>query len=130
MQATRYPSCALTQRWQRLRMHVACGLSADQPNLVRLYLGIGLKIARSGALPAASVHLRMLQTLLQAAQDEGLPWHWRSVCLEHATLPLAWLGPLLAVDPAGWQAAQAAVQAARDQLPATPSGVAAAPAGH
>lgn len=132
MQPTQHPTFALTQRWQRLRMQVVCGLCADQPNLVRLYLQVGLKIARSGTLPAASVHLRMLKTLLQASHDEGLPWHWRSVCLEHATLPLAWLGPLLgAVDPVEWPTVEAAVQTARDQLPATPAGVAAiAPVGH
>lgn len=32
---------------------------------------------------------RMLQNLLRTARDDALPWFWRSVCLEHATLPLA-----------------------------------------
>ena len=56
-----------------------------------------------------------------AAQDEALPWFWRSVCLEHVNLPLAHLATTLGVhDPIAMHALEAAVQRARDQLPVLP----------
>lgn len=122
MHTTDAKATALVHRWQRIQMHVRCGLSAHQPGCVRAYVHTGLQLARSGALPALAVHLRMLQTLLQTAQDQGLPWFWRSVCLEHVNLPLAKLTSLIGLhDPLAMQAIEAAVQSARSQLPAWPS---------
>ena len=122
MQFTDKRATALVHRWQRIQMHVRCGLSTEHPGCVRLYLHTGLKIARSGLRPAPAVHLAMLRTLLGAAQDEALPWFWRSVCLEHVNLPLAQLSSSIGVnDPLAMQAIEAAVHRARDRLPLTPS---------
>jgi hypothetical protein len=108
---------ALIDRWLRLQMHVRCGLSAQEPGSVRLYLQTGLHLCRLGVLPAATVHLRMLHNLLQAANDEALPWFWRSVCLEHVSLPLAQASTLLTIhDPLAMQAIEAAVQKVRERL--------------
>jgi hypothetical protein len=115
------PALSLVQRWRRAQMHVRCGLSAHQPRSVRAYLHLGLELTRRGLHPPLAVHMQMLNTLLQAGQDEALPWFWRSVCLEHVNLPLARLTTLLAVhDPIATQALQCAVQRAQDGLPATP----------
>ena len=83
MQFTEKRASELVHRWERVQMHVRCGLSMEQPGCLRLYLHTGLKIARSGLRPAAAVHLAMLRTLLCTAQDEELPWFWRSVA-DHA----------------------------------------------
>lgn len=112
-QGTELGSTALLHRWQRVQMHVRCGLSADQPGCVRVYLHAGMQLARRGAQPAVTVHLRMLQTLLLTAQDEALPWFWRRVCLEHVNLPLAQLTSSLGLhDPLAMRALEAAVQRA------------------
>ncbi|WP_077003539.1 hypothetical protein [Variovorax sp. KK3] len=116
------PKAALMLRWQRLQMHVRCGLYAHDPGRIRLYVHAGLRIVRRGIQPAVPTHIKMLQTLLLCAQDEGLPWFWRSVCLEHVNLPMAHLASTLGVhDPIGMQALEAGVQRARDQLPVFPS---------
>ena len=112
----------LVQRWNRLQMHVRCGLSAHHPGCVRLYVHTGLAIARRGIRPAGEVHFRVLQTLLGTGQDEAMPWFWRSVCLEYVDLPLAHLTTILIErDPVALRAIEAGVQRARDQLPALPS---------
>lgn len=122
MQFTDQRAAALLHRWQRTQMHVRCGLSIEEPGCVRLYLHTGLKIARSGLRPTGVVHLTMLRTLLETAQDEALPWFWRSVCLEHVNLPLAQLNSSIGVsDPLAMQAIEAAVQRARDALPLAPT---------
>ena len=114
-----------TARWRRLQLQVRCALNADEPARIRLYLHTGLQLVRSGARPAVPVHMQMLQTLLRTAQDEALPWFWRSVCLEHVSLPLAQLASHLGLhDPLAMQAIECAVQRARDQLPDSPSRVA------
>ena len=115
------PNAALMQRWQRLQIHVRCGLYAHDAGRIRLYVHAGLRIVRRGIRPAVATHTTMLQTLLQSAQDEALPWFWRSVCLEHVNLPLAHLATTLGVhDPIAMHALEAAVQRARDQLPVLP----------
>ena len=115
------PPSPLLERWQRLEMQVRCGLMPGNPGCVRLYLNAGLQVARRGLRPAEAVHLRMLNTLLHSAQDEALPWFWRSVCLEHVNLPLAQLKTLIGLhDPIAFQAIEAAVQRQRDRLPLRP----------
>ncbi|RZL86042.1 MAG: hypothetical protein EOP82_31475 [Variovorax sp.] len=115
------PNATLMQRWQRLQIHVRCGMHAHDPGCIRLYVHTGLRIVRRGIQPAVATHMRVLQTLLLSAQDEALPWFWRSVCLEHVNLPLAHLASTLGVhDPIGMHALEAGVQRARDQLPVFP----------
>ena len=119
---TSRPADPLCSRWQRLHLQVRCALSANDAGRIRLYLHTGLQLVRSGAQPAIRVHLHMLQTLLQTAQDDALPWFWRSVCLEHVNLPLAQLATHLGLhDPLALQAIECAVQRARDSMPTTPS---------
>lgn len=113
---------ALLHRWQRLQMHVRCGLSVQQPECIRCYLQAGLALVRHGIRPDTRVHLSLLHTLLQTAQDQALPWFWRSVCLEHVHLPLVKLGATLGLhDPLAMQAIRDAVDLVRDHLPNTPS---------
>lgn len=109
----------LHSRWQVLQLYVRCALNVAQAGYVRQYLSCGIKLARMGAMDERDVQLRMLQTLLRTARDEALPWFWRSVCLEHTSLPLARLHSLVARhDPVAMRAIEAAVQRGRDELPA------------
>lgn len=112
----------LVNSWLRQQMQVRCGLASDRPSSVRVYLHTGMQVARRGLRPALGVHQRMLKTLLAASEDEALPWFWRSVCLEHVNLPLAQVTSLLSAhDPLALRAVEAAVQIARDRLPALPN---------
>ncbi len=111
----------LMDRWQRMEMHVRCGLSPEHPGCVRIYLLAGLKVVRRGLRPAADIHHRMLHTLLRCVADESLPWFWRSVCLENVNLPLAKLTSLLGGAESLMAAdLNARVEAAREALPVTP----------
>jgi hypothetical protein len=82
-------SATRRQHWDRLGLGIRCGYAPRQPALIWRYLALGTRLADSGDLPRRQAFQRMLQLLLQTAHDEGLPWYWRNVCLEHTTLPLA-----------------------------------------
>jgi len=113
---------SLVQRWQRAELHVRCGLAPREPAYLQLYLHMGRKLARRDDRPALAVQLRMLSTLLKSAKDEALPWFWRSVCLEHASLPLAQVTSSCRLhDPQAVDAIEAAVRRAWLRLPAGPS---------
>lgn len=107
------------QHWDRLGLGIRCGYNPRQPALIWRYLALGSRLADSGGLPRRQAFQRMLQLLLQTAHDEALPWYWRSVCLEHTTLPLARLVHL--VRPQQPDLAEAwlgEVAAAQDRLAA------------
>lgn len=105
-------------RWQRLQMHLRCGLTPEHPALIRVWLGLGRYLVRLGALDEVAAQQRMLSVLLACAGDAALPWWWRSLCLEHVDVPLARLTHRVAAPAAAeWQAA---VQRARDALPVLP----------
>lgn len=113
---------ALLRRWQRLHLQVRCALHTDRPSLVQQYLACGTLLTRRGPFDALATQRRMLQLLLQTANDSALPWFWRSVCLEHCTQPLARLSALLRLhDPLAFAALEAAVQTVAARLPASPS---------
>jgi hypothetical protein len=57
--------------------------------VIRQYLGLGHRLVQLGHLKPTGAWARMLELLLQTAGDEGLPWFWRSVCLDHAAQPMA-----------------------------------------
>jgi len=107
------------RRWDRIGIGVRCAYNPNCPCVVRHYLEAGRQVIASGVRPERQVQQRMLAVLLQTARDAALPWYWRSVCLEHTTLPLARLHSLLKdSDPIACQALDGAVQAAHDQLSA------------
>jgi hypothetical protein len=102
---------SLVERWQRAEIYVRCGLAAREPAQLQLYLHLGRKLAGRDDRATLAVQLRMLSTLLKSAEDEALPWFWRSVCLEHATLPLSQVTSSCRLhDPLAVDAIEAAVQ--------------------
>lgn len=106
----------------RLQLRVRCALRPDQPECVRSFVQAGLRLERLGLASAMAVHHRLLLTLLATARDEALPWFWRSVCLEHLSLPLARLVSILSVhDPITARSLQWTVQRARDGMVPPPS---------
>ncbi|MGE0802889.1 MAG: hypothetical protein AB7G13_21350 [Lautropia sp.] len=111
----------LHARWQRLGDHVRCALYPGDASRIRLYVQCALRLTRSADDGGVAVHLRTLQTLLRTADDETLPWFWRSVCLEHVNLPYARLASALSVhDSTAVRAIDAAIARSRDRLPALP----------
>ncbi|MBA3597299.1 MAG: hypothetical protein H0W40_07970 [Methylibium sp.] len=114
-------AAALLDLWQRLQMRIRCGLAVRATDHLRLYLHIGRRIARRGLASPVAVQLRLLNTLLRTAQDDALPWAWRSACLRHAQEPLALLCGLVGPrDPAAMRSIESAVRHARNGLPAAP----------
>lgn len=117
------PANALQQRWDRIGLGIRCAYNPEQPAAIWQYLAVGTRLAHTGQVPPAVAFERMLKVLLQAAADEGLPWFWRSVCLEHTALPLARLVFLLRThDPAKVETLQAAVTAVHEQVGQNRSG--------
>lgn len=108
----------LLRRWDRIGIGIRCAYNPCLPAVIRHYLDAGMKVVGAGALPELQVQRRHLGLLLQTANDEALPWFWRSVCMEHTTWPLARVRSLLKLhDPIACQALECAVQAARDAAP-------------
>ena len=87
-------SCLDCWHWQGWR--IRCALQPDEPRLLDLYELHGCKLVRSGQLNAWSMWQRLLQLLLDSAADRALPWHWRSLCLDHTWRPLYALNQLAA----------------------------------
>ena len=111
----------VAERWLLAQLRVRCALRPGDLAQIRQYVHAGELLVRRGAGPAVETYERLLRTLLQAAQDEALPWAWRSMCLEHVNLPRARLTTLLrTLQPAALQAWQQQVQAARETLPLAP----------
>lgn len=109
------------QRWERIGLGIRLAYNTARPEVLRCWLGLGARLVGEGVLDEAAMLQRSLRLLLQTAQDEALPWFWRSVCLEHTARPLARTTTLLRLhDPLQAQAVQAFVQAARDRLDAVP----------
>ena len=72
---------------------------------------------QQGQLDEIRTHQRMLSLLLDTARDDGLPWLWRSFCLEHTVGPLARLTTRGdRHDTAAAQTLLAQVQAAQDEV--------------
>jgi hypothetical protein len=104
-------------RWERMHVAIRCGLHADQPALLRAYLGLGRWLVQRGQLDDGAANRRMLQLLLDTAGDHALPWWWRSVCLEHVDRPLARLTTLPpAASRQGCLPWDEAVASARERL--------------
>jgi len=110
----------LLRRWDRIGIGVRCAYNPFCSCSLRAYLQVARQVIATRACPEAQVHKRTLCVLLLTARDAALPWHWRSVCLEHATLPLARLQSLLGGSDPAVETMHCAVQAAHDELGATP----------
>ncbi|MGH1357413.1 MAG: hypothetical protein ACRBC3_01485 [Burkholderiaceae bacterium] len=85
----------LLERWERLTLTVRCGLFANEPNRIRLFILSGQRLLQEGIGKPVPMYLRILQTLIKSAEDQALPVAWRHLCAEHFDLPLARLQSLL-----------------------------------
>jgi hypothetical protein len=82
-------------RFDRLGIEIRCAHDSSQPAKIRHYIGLGQKIVHHAAAPELLIYRAMLKLLLDTSRDEELPWFWRSVCLEHTTVPVARLTTLM-----------------------------------
>lgn len=108
-------------RWQRIGLGVRLAYNPRKPDVVRLWIALGQQLAADPGIDETALLRRLLRLLVQVANDEALPWYWRSVCLELADRPLARLLTLLrASDPLQADALQVVMQLARERLDAVP----------
>lgn len=88
------PQAELTDRWERLGLGVRCAYNPTRPEVLQRYLQAGRLLSRLQPAREARIQGRMLDVLLQTANDSALPWLWRAACLEHTAWPLARLTSL------------------------------------
>jgi hypothetical protein len=81
---------SLPEYWRWLGTRVRLGLTPDEPRLITAYLETGRQACLADLLHPWQMNEQSFQTLLAAALDPHLPWHWRSHCLsdpvEHAAV--------------------------------------------
>ena len=107
----------LLECWDRIGIGIRCAYNPFCACPVHHYIQAGLRVAAAGVRSELFVHQRLLQVLLQTARDDALPGFWRSVCLEHAAMPLTRLQALLTLhDPIAVDALRSVVQAVGDEL--------------
>ncbi len=122
MPTTRPPVTAaqafdLLECWDRIGIGIRCGYNPGCTCSIHHYLEIGRRVVQAGVRNELHVQTRLLQVLLQAARDDGLPAGWRVACMEHAALPFHRVRALLAPhDPIAADALLGAVQAVGDEL--------------
>jgi hypothetical protein len=110
---------ALGQRWERIGLGIRLGYNPEQPAVIRCWLGLGARLASGGDAAELALLQRTLRLLMQTADDESLPWFWRSVCLEHTARPLSRITTLLSLhDPLAAQMLHESVDAAHRSLTA------------
>ncbi len=85
-------------RW--LGLKIACGLTPDDPILLRQHQLATEQLIGCGVLPAVPAQEQALSLLWSAAHNPLLPWHWRMACLDQLQRPLAALATLARTDDA------------------------------
>lgn len=116
---TTHDTCQLARHWSLLHLYVRCALDVRQEHLVAHWVQIGSDLMSGTPSLAPKLAFRMLDTLLQTATDEALPWCWRSLCLEQIDGPRRVLVAWLQVhDPLAIQALEAGIQRSCDRLAA------------
>ncbi|ALV05394.1 hypothetical protein [Roseateles depolymerans] len=85
-------------RW--LGLKIACGLTPDDPVLLRQHQLATEQLIGCGVLAAVPAQEQALCLLWSAAHNPLLPWHWRMACLDQLQRPLAALATLARTDDA------------------------------
>lgn len=84
----------LVELWHWLGAQIRWGLKPDDPTLIHRYLDAGRQACQTEGIEPWRAGERSFLTLLAAATDRELPWHWRITCLDNAHRPLAALAAL------------------------------------
>lgn len=79
---SRNSPCLDCWSWQGFR--IRCALLPDEPRLLELHWAQGRELVEHGQIGPWRMSLTTLNLLLDTACDPALPWHWRSLCLDHA----------------------------------------------
>lgn len=79
----------LVELWHWLGAQIRWGLKPDDPRLIHRYLDAGRQACQTEGIEPWRAGERSFLTLLAAATDRELPWHWRITCLDNAHRPLA-----------------------------------------
>ncbi len=81
-----FTPCLDCWHWQGFR--IRCALQPDEPRLLDQHEFHGIQLAQQGWIEPWRLTASTLELLLDTAADQALPWHWRSLCLDHAWRPL------------------------------------------
>jgi hypothetical protein len=92
-------------RWERIGLGVRLAYHPGKPQLIRLWVALGERLAGDGAIEQLPMWRRTVRLLLQVAGDEALPLGWRCMALDHAARPAARLAAFIRRSNAG-QAAE------------------------
>lgn len=79
---SRNTPCLDCWNWQGFR--IRCALFPDEPRQLELHWALGRQLVEHGLLCPWQMSLSTLNLLMDTASDTALPWHWRSLCLDHA----------------------------------------------
>ncbi|WP_437881779.1 FagA protein [Pseudomonas sp. LRF_L74] len=83
---SRIMPCLDCWHWQGFR--IRCALLPDEPRLLEVHWAHGRALIEYGQISPWQMAASTLTLLLDSACDPALPWHWRSLCLDNAYLPL------------------------------------------
>lgn len=112
----------LVELWHWLGARIRWGLTPDDPSLIHRYLDAAQQACGADGVEPWQAGERSFCTLLSAATDRSLPWHWRVSCLDIAHRPLAALVAQFGGQPSRHAALQALIQqlAQADMAPGGP----------
>ncbi len=85
-------------RWMAFK--IACGLTPDDPALLRQHQLATEQLVEAGVLAAIPAQEQALRLLYSSAHHPLLPWHWRCACMDQLNRPLAALARLADADAA------------------------------
>jgi hypothetical protein len=74
--------------WYWAGFRIRCALLPNEPRLLDMHWDHGRQLVEYGEISAWHMCVTSLSLLLDSACDRALPWHWRSLCLDHAYRPL------------------------------------------
>lgn len=83
---SRATPCTDCWYWQGWR--IRCALFSDEPRQLDHYMLHAGLLIEQGVMSPWRVSSTVLRLLLDTASDPALPWHWRSLCLDHVYRPM------------------------------------------
>ncbi|MFN3986858.1 MAG: hypothetical protein ACK4KV_15290 [Rhodocyclaceae bacterium] len=89
---------AAKDNWLRSAMRIRCALAPDDPTLIGDHFAQGRMLVHNGRMSDWEVAERDAELLIRTARDKLLPWHWRTLCLDHVHGPLSALRRLASCE--------------------------------
>lgn len=74
--------------WNWQGFMIRCALRPNEPRLIDCFMSLGISLVERGQVSPWHMSYKSLNLFFDTACDRALPWHWRSLCLDHAWQPL------------------------------------------